>query len=293
MRKILCPLDFSSDALNALEFAARIAEVHRAQLTLIHVFTEHEFNEALSSGLLADRYQQSDVDNLVKAAEDALGKIAEEVNAISQPKGMLKCDYHFDYGPLEKQITQYAEENSYDLIVMGTTGVTDVMERYIGSNTIRTIARAHCSVLCVPDNVKYRKFQKVVYATDYQMEDNQLLNRLLAFVLPYQAEIHIVHVSQQDNEMEEAMYEDYRDRIESFLNYDKLTFAIEIHEDPAHGIDQYVIREEAGLVALLYQRKNFFQRLLDDSTTKDIAYFATYPVLIFKEEDTSAQDTLE
>jgi nucleotide-binding universal stress UspA family protein len=147
--------------------------------------------------------------------------------------------------------------------------------------------------LCIPENAQYHKINKVVYATDYQMEDNIVLNQLSAFVQPMQAEIHIVHVSQQDNEMEEAMYTDYVEQTRTYLNYDKLKFAVEFNEDPAHGIDAYVIREKADLVAVLYQRKNFIERLLDESTTKDIAYFATYPVLIFKEEEEPVQDTEE
>jgi nucleotide-binding universal stress UspA family protein len=293
MKKLLCPVDFSSDSLNALEFAARIAEQQNASLTLIHVFTEHEFGEALSKGLLSNHYKQSDIDNLVGAAEDLLSKLADEVNKISKARGLQFCDYHFTYGPLERQLVEYAEEHAYDLIIMGTTGVTDVMERYIGSNTVRAISRAHCPVLCIPENAQYHKINKVVYATDYQMEDNIVLNQLSAFVQPMQAEIHIVHVSQQDNEMEEAMYTDYVEQTRTYLNYDKLKFAVEFNEDPAHGIDAYVIREKADLVAVLYQRKNFIERLLDESTTKDIAYFATYPVLIFKEEEEPVQDTEE
>jgi nucleotide-binding universal stress UspA family protein len=293
MKKLLCPIDFSSDSLNALEYAAKIAEQHKASLTLIHVFTESEFGEALSKGLLSNHYKQADIDNLTQAAENVLKNLAEEVKRMRKSQGLANCDYHFTYGPLQEQLTHYARENDYDLIVMGTTGVTDVMERYIGSNTMQTIARAHCPVLIIPENADYHKIQKVVYASDYQMEDSSILNQLVSFLAPGDAEMHIVHVAQEENDIEQAMYNDYVEQTKTYLNYEKISFAIEYNQDPAHGLDAYVIRENADLLAVFYQRKNFIQKLLDESTTKDIAYFATYPVLVFKEIETPPEEDLE
>ncbi|MFP4092403.1 MAG: universal stress protein [Cyclobacteriaceae bacterium] len=285
MNKILCPVDFSDASLNAVEFATRIAEQHKATLTLIHVFTEQEFGEALSKGAFQARYKQSDIDNLLGAAEEMLKSMADEIYRISKSRGMQACDYHFTYGPLERQITQFANEHHYKLIVMGTTGVVDVMEKYIGSNTVRTISRAHCPVMCVPTAAAYRKIKKIAFASDYQEEDKNVLNELVSFAMVTEAEIHVVHVAQQDNDMEEAMYREFEDTTRTYLDYPLLKFSVEYNPDPSHGLDSYVLREKCDLLAVLYQRKNFFQKLLDESTTKDITYFASYPVMVFKEVD--------
>lgn len=283
MKKILCPIDFSSDSLNALEFAAHVGEQHHSTLTLIHVFTEEEFGEALSKGLLSSLDDAPKWDDMVATAENVLKKLADEVNELSKPKGLHTCDYHFTYGPLERQISNYAKEHAYDLIVMGTTGVKDVLEKYIGSNTVRTIALAHCPVMCIPEHAKYHKVKKVVFASDYQIEDKDILNKLIAFTASTNAELDIVHVCPNDNDIEEAMYNEYVEQTKTYLNYPKLNFAIEYHDDPAHGIDGYVIRENADLLALLYKPRNVIQRIFNESTAREIAYFATYPVLIFKE----------
>jgi nucleotide-binding universal stress UspA family protein len=283
MNKILCPIDFSEASLNAVEFATRIAEQQKASLTLIHIFTEEEFGEALSKGALQARYKQSDIDNLVASAEDLLKSMADEIFRVSKSRGMQACDYHFTYGPLERQIIHFAREHQYQLIVMGTTGVVDVMEKYIGSNTIKTISRAHCPVLCVPTASSYQKIKKIAFASDYQEEDKNVLNELVPFAMATDAEIHVVHVSQEENEMEDAMYREFEETTRTYLDYPKMVFSVEYNHEPAHGLDAYVLREKCDMLAVLYQRKNFFQRMLDDSTTKDITYFATYPVMVFKE----------
>lgn len=284
MKKILCPVDFSANSLNAIEFAARIGVLHHSELTLIHVFTEKEFGEALSSGLLADRYKQTDIDNLVGSAEELLSDLTQEVNRLSQKKGLINCDYHFSYGPLEKHITHFAEEHGYTLIVMGTAGVKDIFEELAGSHTVKTLERAHCPVLCVPEKVKYKRFSHVVYATDYQDEDDDILRQLISFVQPFDASISVLHIYHRDNEMEDAMYKEYVEQVRVNVSYEKLQFTRMKFEDPAHGIDRFAIDQDADLVALYYKRRNILEQIFIEGTTKSLAYFATYPIIFFKKE---------
>lgn len=285
MKKILCPVDFSANSLNAIEFAARIGELHQAELTLIHVFTEDEFGEALSQGLLAERYRQADIDNLVGSAEDLLKNLADEVNHLSNKRGLQNCNYHFSYGSLEKHITQFAREHDYTLIVMGTGGVKDVFEEYSGSHAIRTVERAHCPVLCIPERVKYRKFAQVVFATDYHNEDDSVLRQLIELITPFDAAIQVLHVCQSDNEMEEAVYEEFVAQIKENIAYPKLQFSRMKFEDPAHGIDRFAIDQQANLVALYHKRRNFLEQIFTEGTTKSLSYFATYPVIFFTKEE--------
>lgn len=281
MKKILCPVDFSADSLNAIEFAARIGEMHHAELTLIHVFTEEEFGEALSRGLLADRYRQTDLDNLVSVAEDLLRNLADEVNSLSRKRGLAECNYHFSYGALEKHITQFAKDNHYSLIVMGTAGVKDVFEEYAGSNTVKTLKRAECPVLCVPAKVKYKKFTQVVYATDYQQEDDVMLQQLISLVQPFEAKVHVLHVYYKDSNIEEAVYHDFVSQVKQHVSYENLTFTHMKFSDSVHGIDRFAIDQKANLVALYNKRRNMLEKIFDNSTTDILSYFATYPVIYF------------
>nr|WKN40172.1 universal stress protein [Tunicatimonas sp. TK19036] len=284
LNKILCPVDFSESSLNAVEFAAKLGAAHKASLTLIHVFTEDEFGSALSSQKLPDRFKQDDVDNLVGHAEDMIEHLAKEVYRLEVGKGLVACDYHFTYGPLERQIVDYAEEHQYSIIVMGTSGVKDVFEEYVGSNTVKTIERAHCPVLCVPDSVEYRPPKNIMYATNYQEEDTKALARLSLFAKPFQAQVHIVHMCHEKNLMEKATYNDFQDQIKSSIPYTNIQFEeMECDDDTVHGIDQYAIDHNMDMVALLHHRRSFFERLFESSKVKDISYFATYPVLVYRE----------
>jgi len=283
LNRILCPVDFSESSLNAVEFAAKLGAKHQAALTLIHVFTEEEFEAALSSEKLPEHYRKSDVDNMVGHAEDMLQQLADEIFRMQKRHGLSRCDYRFTYGPLNRQIVDFAKEHQYSMIVMGTSGVKDIFEEYIGSNTVKTIDRAPCPVLCIPTSANYRAPKKVMYATDYQIEDTEALTRLALFAGPLEAELHVVHICQSKGLREQATHQAFQQHIKDALPTANLIFEeTDCEEDATHGIDQYAIRQNMDIVALLYHRRNFFERLFEGSTVKDISYFATYPVLVYR-----------
>ncbi|MEO0330251.1 MAG: universal stress protein [Bacteroidota bacterium] len=284
MNRILCPVDFSECSLNAVEFAAKIGAAHQASLTLIHVFTEEEFGKTLSSNKTPDRYKQPNIDDLGRYAENTLQHLSEEVLRMEGKHGLADCNYQFTYGSLNQQIIDYAQEHRYSMIVMGTTGVKDIFEEYIGSNTAKTIKQAPCPVLCIPTAADYHIPQKIMYATDYQQEDIDVLTRLTLFAEPFKARLHVVHLSHHNNLREQAAYQDFQKQVKDALPQAQLQFEKRAYEDDiAHSVDQHAIDQSMDIVALLHQRRNFFERLLEGSTVKDISYFATYPVLVYRE----------
>ncbi len=284
MNRILCPVDFSECSLNAVEFAAKIGAAHQASLTLIHVFTEEEFGKTLSSKKTPDRYKQPTIDDLTKHAEDTLRQLSEEILRMEGKHGLADCNYQFTYGPLNEQIIDYAQEYRYSMIVMGTTGVKDIFEEYIGSNTAKTIKQAPCPVLCVPTAANYHIPQKIMYATDYQQEDINVLTRLTLFAEPFRARLHVVHMYHSENLREQAAYQDFQKQVKDALPQAQLQFEKRAYKDDVvRSIDQHAIDQSMDIVALLHQRRNFFERVLEGSTVKDISYFATYPVLVYRE----------
>ena len=281
MNRILCPIDFSNASLNALEYAARVGEKHRSDLTLLYVFTEEELNIQLEKG-----GEKISYDHWKAQVDDNFQRIISEVKATSVKKGLVGCKYVLKQGDLIKSIKETVIEGGFNLIVMGTKGVSDITETYVGSNTVKVIEQTNCPVLCVPEKANYKKFKKIVYATDYQEEDKKAISQLLVFATPFDAQINILHVSHNNKLFEKAVYEDYKNEITTYINYEKLSFSIQVYEDKIdRGIDQYMITEEAELLVLLTKEKNFFEKLFTRSLSESMSYFVDYPLLIFKVSD--------
>lgn len=280
MNKILCPIDFSNASLNALEYAARIGEKHHADLVLLYVFTEEEYR------VLLKKNEGSSYEEWKRRVEEKLESLVNEVKATSEKKGLVNCRYLLKQGDLVNTIKETVATLGAHLIVMGTTGVSDVTEAYVGSNTVQVIKRTTCPVLCVPEKAVYKKLKKVVYATDYQEEDKRAILQLLAFITPFNAQVDILHVSHNARLFEKIVYEDFKKELKSYINYEKLTFTMQVYEDEVNlGIDRYMIAQEAELLVLLTRERNFFEKLFTRSLTQRMSYFVDYPLLVFKIND--------
>jgi nucleotide-binding universal stress UspA family protein len=276
MNKILCPIDFSNTSLNAIEYAVRIAEKNNAILTLLYVFTEEDFSK-----ILEKEGNTPEFDELMEVAKSKLRKLADEIKAESKKNGLVDCFYYLKTGELEENIINFAKEEKYNLIVMGTTGVSDVTEAFVGSNTVKVIESTTCPVLCVPEKASYNGFKKVVYATDYQFEDKIAIQQFILLLEKFNPQIKVLHIGPSEKLINKAVHQDYKKEIESYVNYN-LDFVYEVYDDEVNlGIDRFMIRGNGDLLVLLTKQRNFFEKLFHDSLSKKMSYFTDYPLLVY------------
>lgn len=278
MKRILCPTDFSEASLNAIEYAAKIGETHHSKLTLIYIFMEDQIKNVLGKGGNDLSFEEWKI-----LAEEKLQNLSNEINSTSIENGLMECDYLMVVGDLTKTIVKLCKKERYDVIIMGTSGVRDVTEQYMGSNTYKVINASNCPVICVPIRAQFRHFKKIVYATDYQEEDKIMVQELIYFCYPFDAQLNILHISKSDSIIDQASYEQFKEDIKNFIVYDNLNFIRKTYEDDvALGIDEYMVNENADLLVLLARHRNYFEQVFHKSIIKKMSYFTDYPILIFK-----------
>ena len=140
-KNILCPMDFSPAALQALGFALDLAKQTNGSVTVLHIIewlTEHEpspyagFDIAgYRQHLIDDAHQQ--LQALDSGPPDKEGPIRNVV-ALGRP---------------HRQILRTAAESKPDLIVMGAQGRGGISLTLFGSTTQQVVREAPCPVLTV------------------------------------------------------------------------------------------------------------------------------------------------
>ena len=271
MEKLLCPTDFSQTADNAIEYAAYIAQKLDATLTLLHVENEEE---SRSEGV---------GDDLVFTIEnrqmltDTMKQTCQEV----EKNFGIKTDYDVLSGKLENAVVDKAGTKLYDLIIMGTK--PDLFYQYfVGTNTYHVLQRVETPVLVVPANCSYRAINTIIYASNYEENDYLSLKQLKQFAEMYDAEIRVLHVSPKQSEVSREVFDSFKDRVLTEFNHDrKFKFSRIFAEDEATAIHQYVLDQDADMLGLFMQRRNFLQRLFHESVTKKLSAIAEYPILVF------------
>lgn len=275
MNKVLCPIDFSEYSLNALEFACNLLQTKKGGITLLHIFTEADFSKSIKN-----KDEEKSFESLRDLASEKLRILAEE----TKKSFNVKCDYALSIGGIDKTIARYANENDFNYIVMGTQGNGYNEQTVVGSRTIRTINETKTPLITVPLETSFTGLNSIVYASDYSEFDKLYLQKLVSFALDFNSRIKVVHVSHSKNNMSENTYEAFKSELSSFLGYEKISYYLkEYKEDVSHGIEEFMNEQQGDLLVLLKRKRSFLDKIISSSVSKEITYFTSHPLLIFKE----------
>jgi nucleotide-binding universal stress UspA family protein len=130
--KILCATDGTENSAHAVELAGRLAAVLGATLSICAVNVAH----GGVRGPLVYKWE----DDEVKKILDAAAGTARKAGAGKVEELALRSR------EAASAIVQYAEENGFDHIVVGTGDKRGVSRLVLGSVASDVASRAHCSV---------------------------------------------------------------------------------------------------------------------------------------------------
>jgi len=140
-RKILCPVDFSDGAREALRVAAELARASSGLLVVAHVADPLPWSTH-------DNFQlaPSVIQSLVDSEQAELGRWQQLAKAFGAPEVASR----YLAGTPWDQITTLAQnDRAIDLVVMGTHGRTGLAHALLGSVAEKVVRHAPCSVLVV------------------------------------------------------------------------------------------------------------------------------------------------
>ncbi|GIW86903.1 MAG: universal stress protein A [Isosphaeraceae bacterium] len=145
IRSILAPTDFSQHAASGLRYACGLAERFEATLHLLHVLPEVIApigpEPMLVPTIPAEYYREAE-QTALQALETAL------LPEFGKPAQVRRTVH---WGDPVLAITQYAREQSIELIVISTHGRTGLSHVLLGSVAERIVREAPCPVLTVRD----------------------------------------------------------------------------------------------------------------------------------------------
>ena len=140
-KRILCPMDFSPSALQALGFALDLARQAEGRVMLFHVvewLTEEE--PRTSAYFNVSEYRRY----MVEDAQERLRNLVAE-----ESRAWVEIDDVIVFGRPYREILRAAESKPADLIVMGAQGRGGIGLALFGSTTQQVVRGAMCPVLTV------------------------------------------------------------------------------------------------------------------------------------------------
>jgi len=272
MKTILFPTDFSPVAGNALRFAFLLAERLEARIELLHVYHYHLIDTDLMPNPVLQAMEREQLtaamDYFQSYARQLRGSMAQEVPVA----------FHIEQGFAVEEIVAKAEQLDPDLIVMGTTGASNLMEDVFGSTTSSVMQQVNCPVLAVPKRASYQAIRRIALATDLRQSEPQQVSHLIEWARLLKAELHRVHVAPVDRQ------EDLMAPLPSQSNhaFEQIPLHVLHHDQVLEGLDEFTRQQQIDLIALIPHKRSFWEQWWHPSLTRRMLLHAHTPILAVK-----------
>ena len=272
MKNILVPVDFSDASENAVKYAIELSKLTEARLILLNAYRVPMPVDAAPMVITLDELEQNsnqlliDLDNKLKKEEPAL---KTELLA----KGGFAVD----------SILEVVADKQPDLVVMGMKGLTNALDKLIGSNTTTLMKKMKCPVLVIPTGAKFRHPSTIVLACDHQKAIPPSIVRTLKYYSRlFGAKINILEVFKPE---EAVTYENSVPSVlldHSLTEYDHVSHLRE-GEDVSEELDKYIATYKPEWLIVVPREHSGLSGLFHRSFSKQMAFHTHIPLLSIHE----------
>lgn len=274
MKQLLCPFDFSEAAINAAEYAARLAQDRNMDLVLLYI-------EQLS----AWHGTVSEVPGGLPLADDRAQGTKEQLRSYAgfiENQFKIRCtaDFRAYIATVATALKEMIALGDFELVVMGTNGADTEMDYFFGSTTYQVIVKTRKPLLLVPENCRFEKPDKLLYATDYCPDDLEHITRVLTLFARYRPELTVFHVSRNRTAVSDEVFRCFRDILDDEVNQKRnIRFKRAIGDD-VPGILTDVMRDH-DLLVLLTRNRSLVSRIFHRSALRKLSLSPDFPILVF------------
>jgi nucleotide-binding universal stress UspA family protein len=274
MKKIIVPTDFSKCSGKALDYAVNMAKILDARIVLLHAFQNTFIPPEVPYEYTAEKILEEER-NIV----DKLKSLAVKITL----KHNVRCSFLFRQGSAVDIILDTTEIEKADWIIMGTKGASGIKEIIIGSITEKIIENTICPVIAVPEKAAIGNLNKIVYATDYHLNDLMSLRNLVKIAKAFRAEVDVVHVTDGEYllKTENELLSDFKKNIGGKITYKNISYQLAFGNSVDQALEKFVKGRKADLLAVSTHNRNIFDKLFGTSIVKALVYHSKIPLLAF------------
>jgi nucleotide-binding universal stress UspA family protein len=283
MKIIIVPTDFSENAVNAVKYAIGLSKMHYNKLIFTHVYSlpflnpeagmvyDQSFFEA--QRIQADKALREHIDKVYESMGMHRNLILSElevVEAISLSGGIEKIHHKY---------------NS-NMVIMGTHGATGLKKFFLGSNAVDVLENIDIPVLTVPEQWQFKDIRNIAYASDFNEIDTEL-KQVVNFSKAFNAAVNVIHIASDNSKTQFLENDPLLTKWQQICDYQKINlhYMQKKSDDSLQDALKMLLKEtDADILVMFHQHHNFWKSLFEKSTTAEIVYEWTAPVLTMRKK---------
>jgi len=279
---IVVATDLSVVSRNAYLYAKLLALSLNAKLTIINVREDVMMISDVSFSVLPFI---SDLD-IIHQIQEIVKEENSKLNILTNVN-----DVHIQIlkGNVIDALVDYSKKNTTDLMIIGSTGLSDVLTKLFGSISVGLSNLAHCPVLLIPRDVKFKSIKKMMYASNYDSMSPSMIQEVSEFAISYHADLHFVNVRNFDPMLENKQKEFNWNELPIYKN-PNFYFEKQIiyGNDTVKELEKYAIDKDIDMICFVSRHRNFWQNLVHKSMTENMALSSTVPILVLHIDDNAS-----
>jgi nucleotide-binding universal stress UspA family protein len=274
MKTIAVLTDFSKRAENAARYACGLAQHLSAGIVLYNAYLQPS-SEFLGAPVAwpMENYDQIERDSkkeLEALAEKLKKKFPETVITYQSENGNLFT--HLDELILKEDIT---------LLVMGSHEggfAKSMLENHVEE----IIENITLPVLIIPEGVKFEKYHKLTFATDFSPSDLDVIQSLKGLAQPFEAEILLAHISEDPADAKTAKaVKDFLAEITEKMDYPHIFYREVISNHVKKGLDWLTGHVVFDMLIMVHRDKGYLSQIFNRNNTERIAAEIKLPLLVY------------
>lgn len=262
VRYIITGIDFSPCSLNAIEYAAGLCMSLQTALVVVH-----GYRAASKAGTLTS------IERHIRMTMHE--EVAEALRSVRSKYPNLQIEEVVRRGDPMDALLWAAHKYHAELVIMGTQGVHESPEIFIGSTTGALIKLGDAPVLAIPPGCEYVLYHRILFAVKHPfVTSQQVLAPFLMLVGHFKPSVDLLHVTR-----------DSTPDLSRFPNpYPIAPHAHALHTSDSdniyHSVQAYLKDHDADLLVVISRLRGFFEGFFAQSSTSTSMFNSELPILV-------------
>lgn len=261
MIRILVPVDFSEASKNALLYAILLFKDSPLAVTVLHIFGAKSTAFVMKN--VDDIFERTAHENM----EEFLSDIQEEFPDVVFNTEITK-NYAID------TIVEMGDSGRYDYVIMGTKGTSGLKEVFMGSVAGGVVSKTKAPVIVVPKGYEFKSLTQLILAVgDDRFSDPEVIAPLRKLLATHGSKLNLLHIAiNEPPQIDDALAA--IDDLNPAVTY---VFGT---GDTTNDLHDYMQTDDSDMLCLIRTKKEFFERLLNESVTLKSTFNCKVPLLI-------------
>ena len=169
------------------------------------------------------------------------------------------------------------------MVLMGTQGESRLEEILFGSTTVEVMKQSNCPVLAIPPNAEFYGIKKIVYATDLEKKDIEVIEHLCEFARFFDSEVVIFHVFLEDNMTYQEEADEFNAMLNARVKYPNMKKESVTYARTHDAILDVVKKDLANMMVMREKDRGIFSRLFHVDMVKRINYHTNIPLMVYND----------